>query len=69
MTSTSPAPPRCAVLIGPYLSGKTTLLEALLHTAGATHRKGSVTEGNSVGDSSPEARAREMSVEPNFAHC
>jgi elongation factor G len=68
MTDTTPAPPRCAVLIGPYLSGKTTLLEAMLFAAGATHRKGSVTEGNSVGDSSPEARAREMSVEPNFAH-
>ncbi len=69
MTDTTPAPPRCAALIGPYLSGKTTLLEALLFAAGATHRKGSVTEGNSVGDSSPEARARQMSVEPNFAHC
>ncbi len=68
MTDTTPAPPRCAVLIGPYLSGKTTLLEALLFSAGAIHRKGSITEGNTVGDSSPEARAREMSVEPNFAH-
>ena len=69
MTDKTPAPPRCAVLIGPYLSGKTTLLEALLFAAGATHRKGKVTEGNTVGDSSPEARARQMSVEPNFAHC
>ncbi len=69
MTDKTPAPPRCAVLIGPYLSGKTTLLEALLFSAGAIHRKGSVTEGNTVGDSSPEARARQMSVEPNFAHC
>ena len=68
MTDTTPAPPRCAVLIGPYLSGKTTLLEALLFSAGAIHRKGSIAEGNTVGDSSPEARAREMSVEPNFAH-
>ncbi len=63
------APPRCAVLIGPYTSGKTSLLEALLYGAGAIHRKGSVVEGNSVGDSSPEARARQMSTEPNFAHC
>ena len=68
MTDKTPAPPRCAVLIGPYLTGKTTLLEALLFAAGAIHRKGSITEGNTVGDSTPEARARQMSVEPNFAH-
>jgi len=36
------AAPRCAALIGPYLSGKTTLLEALLHAAGNTSRRGSV---------------------------
>jgi len=68
MTSRTEMPPRCAVLVGPYTSGKTTLLEALLHTAGAIHRKGSVPERNTVGDGSPEARERQMSVEPNFAH-
>ena len=30
------AAPRCAALIGPYLSGKTTLLEALLFASGGT---------------------------------
>ncbi len=69
MTTRPGSSPRCAVLIGPYTSGKTSLLEAMLHGAGATHRKGSVVEGNSVGDSSPEARNRQMSTEPNFAHC
>lgn len=54
---------RCAALVGPYLSGKTTLLESLLFTAGALHRKGSVKEGNTVGDASEEARARGMSTE------
>ena len=68
MTAKTVSTPRCAVLVGPYTSGKTTLLEAVLHVAGATHRKGSVIEGNSVGDSSPEARGRQMSTEPNFAH-
>ncbi len=61
------AAPRCAALIGPYLSGKTTLLEALLFAAGATGRRGSVRDGNSVGDHTPEARARQMSTEPNVA--
>ncbi len=69
MTSRSVSAARCAALVGPYTSGKTTLLEALLMQAGAIHRKGSVTEGTSVGDSVPEARARQMTTEPNFAHC
>lgn len=54
---------RCAAIVGPYLSGKTTLLESLLFTAGALHRKGTVKEGNTVGDASDEARARQMSTE------
>ncbi len=33
--------PRCAALVGTYLSGRTTLLESMLFTAGATNRKGS----------------------------
>ena len=69
MTDRETSAARCAVLIGSYTAGKTTLMEALLHNAGAIHRKGSVTQGNTVGDPSPEARARQMSVEPNIAHC
>ena len=61
------AAPRCAALIGPYLSGKTSLLEALLFASGATTRRGSVRDGNSVGDHAPEARARQMSTELNVA--
>src|SRR3546814_8040786 len=69
MTSRSVTAARCAALVGPYTSGKTTLLEALLLQAGALHRKGSVAEGSALGDPSPEARARQMTTEPNFAHC
>ncbi len=58
---------RCAALVGPYLAGKTTLLESLLFAAGAISRKGSVRDGNSVGDSAPEAKARKMSTEVNAA--
>lgn len=54
---------RCAALVGPYLSGKTTLLESLLFTAGALDRKGTVKDGNTVGDGSDEARLRGMSTE------
>lgn len=60
---------RCAALVGPYLSGKTTLLESLLVAAGAVHRKGNVRDGNTIGDGTPEARALDMSTELNVAHC
>jgi elongation factor G len=59
--------PRCAALVGPYLSGKTTLLEALLFASGTIHRRGNQKDGNTVGDSSPEARTRQMSTEINVA--
>jgi elongation factor G len=54
-------------LVGPYGAGKTTLLESILWTTGAVQRKGSVPAGNTVGDYSAEARARQMSVEVNAA--
>jgi len=59
--------PRTVALVGPYGSGKTTLLESILFATGAAPRKGSVAQNNTVGDSTPEARARQMSVELNCA--
>jgi elongation factor G len=59
--------PRTVALVGPYGSGKTTLLEAILFANGTVPRKGAVAQNNTVGDSSPEARARQMSVEINCA--
>ena len=59
--------PRCIALVGPYLSGKTTLLEAILHRTGAINRQGKVSEGSTLGDASPESRAHGMSVELNVA--
>lgn len=67
MTATHPRPPRAAAIVGPYLSGKTALLESLLAHAGAVKRKGSAKDGNTVGDSSEEARRRTMSTELNIA--
>jgi len=57
--------PRAAALVGPFASGKTSLLEALLFRTGAIGRQGRIKDGSTIGDSSPEARARWMSVEPN----
>ncbi|MFC3676035.1 elongation factor G [Ferrovibrio xuzhouensis] len=74
MTARNPAAPhaalpRVAALVGPYTAGKTTLLEALLFAAGALPRKGSVANGTSLGDAAPEARSRQMTIEPNIACC
>ncbi|HEY9670236.1 MAG TPA: elongation factor G [Waterburya sp.] len=54
---------RNVAIVGPYLSGKTTLLESLLFVTGAITRKGNVKDSNTVGDSAGEARDRQMSVE------
>ena len=58
---------RCIALVGPYLSGKTTLLEALLFRTGATQRQGKVSDKTTIGDAAPEARNHGMSVELNVA--
>ncbi|MCZ6745344.1 MAG: GTP-binding protein, partial [Alphaproteobacteria bacterium] len=67
MSDSQVSAPRCVALVGSYLSGKTTLLESLLHACGAVPRKGTVKEGNTIGDSVPEARARQMSTELSVA--
>src|SRR4051794_38665025 len=64
---TSPKGPRCVALVGPFQSGKTTLLEAILARTGAIPRQGTVEAGSTVGDSSPEARSHGMSVELSVA--
>ncbi len=59
--------PRCIALVGPFQSGKTTLLEAILARTGSVQRQGSVDAGTSVGDASKEARHHHMSVELSVA--
>src|SRR5258705_9347526 len=58
-----PRGPRCIALVGPFQSGKTTLLEAILARTGAIQRQGTVEAGTTVGDASKEARHHKMSVE------
>ena len=58
---------RCIALVGPYLSGKTTLLEAILARCGAITRQGTIANRSTVGDASAEAREHGMSVQPNVA--
>jgi elongation factor G len=59
---------RAIALVGPGGTGKTSLAEALLHASGAIPRLGSVEAGSSIGDASPEARARNGSTELNCLH-
>ncbi len=59
--------PRCIALVGPFQSGKTTLLEAILERTGAVQRAGSVEAGNTIGDAGAESRAHRMSVEISVA--
>ena len=67
MSAKPPTGPRTVALVGPYVSGKTTLLESILALTGKVHRQGKISEGNTVGDASQEARDRGMSVEINVA--
>ncbi len=69
MNTKVPLGPRAAALVGPYSSGKTSLLESILKLSGAIQRKGTVKDGNMVGDGSVEAKARKMSTELNVASC
>lgn len=62
-----PTGPRCIAIVGPFQSGKTTLLEAILARTGAVSRQGTVDGGTTVGDASKEARDHRMSVELSVA--
>lgn len=58
--------PRTVLLCGPYLSGKTSLFEALLAEAGVLQpHEGQA--GFAIADSTPEAKSFEMSTEMNVA--
>jgi elongation factor G len=50
-------------------SGKTTLVEAMLFSSGATKRHGSVDEGTTVTDFEPEEKERKMTIFPALAYC
>jgi elongation factor G len=62
-----PTGPRLIAIVGPYQSGKTSLLEALMYRAGAITRQGKAADKSLAGDASQEARAHGMGVDINVA--
>ena len=58
---------RNIALIGHRGAGKTSLAEALLHTAGVINRMGSTTAGNTVTDFEAEERSRQLSIGTSLA--
>ncbi|MGD8325713.1 MAG: elongation factor G [Sphingomonadales bacterium] len=64
MASLGKGETRVVALIGPFHSGKTTLLESIAVVTGATHRKGQ-NGSRLLGDQSPESKAREMGIDLN----
>ena len=53
---------RNVAIVGHGHAGKTTLLSAMLYTAGATPRLGRVDDGSSITDYDEEEIARKMSI-------
>ena len=53
---------RNVALVGHQSSGKTSLVEAMLHNTGATNRLGNISDGNTVSDWSDDERERGMSI-------
>ena len=49
--------------------GKTSLVEALLHTAGAVNRLGKVDDGSTTTDFDADEIKRKISINTALAHC
>ncbi|MBQ8346764.1 MAG: elongation factor G [Alphaproteobacteria bacterium] len=58
---------RVAAIVGPYTSGKTSLLESLLYVTGTIDRKGTAADLTRVGDMTLENKKRQTGVDTTVA--
>ena len=57
------------ILLGHAQAGKTTLSESILYSCGATSRKGSTNEGNTVSDYSADEIEKKSSINSSLLYC
>jgi elongation factor G len=68
MASTDPGKIRNVAVVGHRGAGKTSLVEAMLYTAGAKSRLGSVVDGTSAMDHDEDEIKRQMTISAGLAH-
>jgi elongation factor G len=68
MASTDPAKIRNVAVVGHRGAGKTSLVEAMLYTAGAKTRLGSVVDGTTAMDHDEDEIKRQMTISAGLAH-
>jgi elongation factor G len=68
MASTDPAKIRNVAVVGHRGAGKTSLVEAMLYTAGAKSRLGTVVDGTTAMDHDEDEIKRQMTISAGLAH-
>ncbi|MGD9572374.1 MAG: elongation factor G [Thermoleophilia bacterium] len=68
MAHPDPAQLRNVAVLGHRGSGKTSLVEAMLHAAGSTSRLGRTADGTTVCDHDPDEHRRGMSIAASLCH-